>query len=209
MWICESRVVPLTLRLRLLLPVLVVAMFVTLGPARPATAACECTKLTVPEALTEATVAFVGELQSVQPVDTLTVMSFRVDGVYKGEVPTAFNVATFSNPDECGLGTSPTLGQWIVFAVQFPPTDGAFYASACSPSGLLEPGVPLPVELGTARPPSDAVQPATTSPPTTASPVVGAADTNDWVRPVAIAALAMAALGVISRILAGRRRLVV
>jgi len=201
--------VPLTSRLRFIVPVVLVAMMVTLGPARPAVAACDCTKLTVPEALTEATVAFVGELQSVQPVDTLTVMSFRVDAVYKGDVPTAFSVATFSNPDECGFGTSPQLGEWMVFAVQFPPTDGVFYASACSPSGPIQPGQAVPIELGAGRPPSDAVPSATTSPPTTLSPIVGAADTNDWIRPVAMAAIAMAALGLVARILAGRRRLVV
>lgn len=191
------------------MPLLFVVAVVTLGPARPASAACDCTKLTVPEALTEATVVFAGELQSVAPVDTLTVMSFRVDGVYKGEVPTSFNVATFSNVDECGFGAAPPLGQWLVFAVQFPPGDGAYYASACTPSGLLEPGQPLPAELGAARPPSDAAPTATTSPPTTLSPIVGAAETNEWIRPVTIAVIAMAAVGVVSRLLAGRRRVVV
>ena len=51
-------------------------------------------------------------------------MGFQVDGVYKGDTTTAFSVATFSNIDECGLGTAPPLGRWLVFAVQFPPDNG-------------------------------------------------------------------------------------
>jgi hypothetical protein len=184
------------------------ALVVTVGPASPAAAVCDCTKLPVPAALAEATVVFTGDLQTVEAEGPLTVMGFQVDGVYKGDTTTAFSVATFSNIDECGLGTAPPPGRWLVFAVQFPPDNGVFYASACGPTGPLG-AEPLAAELGAARPPTDAAPVATTSPPTIAAPVVEPADDSGWQRPVLLAAAAMAVVGLVSRLLAGRRRVVV
>ena len=199
---------PAFARVRILVPMLFAALVVTVGPASPAAAACECTKLPVPAALAEATVVFTGELQTVESAPPLTVMGFQVDGVYKGDTTTAFSVATFSNVDECGLGTAPPLGRWLVFAVQFPPDTGVFYASACGPTGLLG-DQPLAPELGVARLPVDATPVTTTSPPTTLLTVVEPADDSGWQRPVVLAAAAMVVLGLVSRILAGRRRVVV
>lgn len=185
------------------------ALVVTFGPARPAAAVCDCTKLAVPAALTEATVVFTGELLSVEGAPPLTIMGFQVDGVYKGDVPTSFRVATFSNVDECGFGTAPPLGRWVVFAVQFPPENGVFYTSACGPTGLVAADQPLTPELGAARPPADAVPATTIPPPTTVAAVIDAPGDSDWKRPVLLAAAAMVALGLVSRVLAGRRRVVV
>lgn len=199
---------PAIARVRILVPMLFAALVVTVGPAPPATAACECTKLPVPAALAEATVVFTGELQTVESAPPLTVMGFQVDGVYKGDTTTAFSVATFSNIDECGLGTAPPLGRWLVFAVQFPPDNGVFYASACGPTGPLG-DQPLAPELGAARLPVDATPVTTTSPPTTLAPVVEPAEDSGWQRPVLLAVAAMVGLGLVSRILAGRRRVVV
>ena len=206
--VCQSRVVPAFALGRILVPMVFATLMVTVGPASPATAACECTKLPVPAALAEATVVFTGELQTVESAPPLTVMGFQVDGVYKGDTPTAFSVATFSNIDECGLGTAPPLGRWLVFAVQFPPDNGVFYASACGPTGLLGDQPPA-AELGVARLPVDATPVTTTSPPTTLAPVVEAPTDSGWQRPVALAAAAMVVVGLVSRILAGRRRVVV
>ena len=199
---------PAFARVRILVPMLFAALVVTVGPASPAAAVCDCTKLPVPAALAEATVVFTGDLQTVESEGPLTVMGFQVDGVYKGDTTTAFSVATFSNIDECGLGTAPPPGRWLVFAVQFPPENGVFYASACGPTGPLG-AEPLAAELGAARPPTDAAPVATTSPPTIAAPVVEPADDSGWQRPVLLAAAAMAVVGLVSRLLAGRRRVVV
>ncbi|MET0910308.1 MAG: hypothetical protein ABWZ99_12625 [Ilumatobacteraceae bacterium] len=199
---------PALTRVRILVPMLFAALLVSVGPASPAAAVCDCTKLPVPAALAEATVVFTGDLQTVESEGPLTVMGFQVDAVYKGDIATSFSVATFSNIDECGLGTAPPLGRWLVFAVQFPPENGVFYASACGPTGLLG-AEPLAPELGAARLPVDATPVTTTSPPTTAAPVVGPPQDSGWKRPVLLAAAAMAGLGLVSRLLAGRRRVVV
>ena len=193
----------------MLLPVIVVALFVTMGPARPAHAVCECTTPAVATALNDSTVVFTGELQTVEDATPLVIMGFEVDGVYKGDIPTAFRVATFSNIDECGLGTAPPLGRWVVFATQFPADVGPFYTSACTPTALLPADQVVPAELGAARPPIDAAPVATTSPPTTAAPVAAVPTETDWKRPVMVAAGLMIALGLVARLLAGRRKLVV
>ena len=195
-------------RVRLLVPVLFVALAVTLGPATPAHAVCECTTPAVATALNDSTVVFTGELQTVEAATPLVIMGFEVDGVYKGDIPTAFRVATFSNIDECGLGTAPPLGRWVVFATQFPADGGPFYTSACTPTALITADQALAPELGAARPPIDSAPVATTSPPTTQVLAPAVPTETDWKRPVMVAAGLMIALGLVARLLAGRRRLV-
>ena len=179
---------------------------VVAGPAGPAHAACSCVASSVAQGIAEHQVVFTGELLAVLPGEVLTGLDFKVDVIYKGQVTYLQSVATLANPDDCGL-LNPVLGKWMIFANQFPDETGPLVVSACSPSAPLIAGNDLAPELVNGRVPADRPGPPPTSEPVVIS--INGELPPDW-RPAAVASsVALLALGLIARVLAGRRRRVV
>ena len=149
---------------------------------------------------------FTGELIAVTPGEVLTGLDFKVDVIYKGEVTYLQSVATLANPDDCGL-VDPVLGKWMIFANQFPDETGPLVVGACSPSAPLVAGDDLAPELVNGRIPADKPGPPPTSEPVVIS--INGELPPDW-RPAAVtSSVALLALGLVARVLAGRRRRIV
>jgi hypothetical protein len=181
--------------------------FVTLISApRPAVAACSCEQESVAQGLYFHEVVFTGELIGSQPGDPLIVLDFKVDLIYKGEVAYLQKLATWVKPDDCGL-LEPALGKWLIVADRFPSVTGPLIVTACSASTPLIAGDPLPAELANGRYPAD--RPDVAPPASIVMPDLRIVGPRNYTTPALYAGGALGALGLLSRLLMGRRRVVV
>lgn len=185
--------------------IVALAVAVVIGPARPASAACTCQAASVAQGFVDSQVIFTGELVEVIPGETLDTLRFNVDLVYKGDVSYDMPVATLSSSDDCGLD-NPPLGKWMIFASQFPDATGPLIVNTCGPSAPLVAGEDLAPEFVNGVPPPDTPIPPSTS----AAPPVSIAGElpSDWRPPAIASGFALVVLGLVSRLLAGRRRTV-
>jgi hypothetical protein len=197
-------------RTALFLAAIITTLAVVAGPASPARAACSCAATTPQQGMADAGLVFVGSLASVSaPVDGQVTLHFDVRLVYKGEVAATVDVATFASAEDCGLGDSPRRGDWLVFAYTFAGTTGLPLLSTCSPSVPLVAGEDLPLQLGEGRAPPGAVQEAA---PVVTTPIIltgTVPDPAETLRTLGGVVALFVVVGVVARLLAGRRRLVV
>lgn len=206
-----------------LLTAVVIAMICSLWPAgRPTVAAgtCSCVAATDTPALNAADAVFAGTLSSftITPlpngVNEPATYSFRVDAVYKGTVPSAAVVFSFADPGSCGLVSMETGIRYLVFATLvradvFHPTGapvGTMMATTCDGTQPLAADAAPPAFLSSAAPPVTAAP--GNSLPAVALQLPPQPDTT-WKNSLAIVVGAIVALGIIARLLSGRRREIV
>jgi hypothetical protein len=193
-----------------LLAVVFVVTLLHAVPAHGALTTCDCSAGV--SGLAEATVVFTGELVGVTQEAPVAVLEFAVDTVFKGDVSASYRVASSLDIAACGLGPAPPAGRWLVYGTEFPPGSGAIFTNACSGTSLLAADEVLPEALGAGRPPPGAPPP--TVPVTigfsasTAPASVTEAD-RGISRPIILTIVGLALIGVVARVLAGRRNAVV
>jgi hypothetical protein len=192
-----------------LISICLIAMFSVLGPAPAARAACDCGTANIADSLASQQVAFVGELTTSELVDPLAVYTFTISGIYKGEATLETKVGTLLSVDDCGIGPDALPGRWIVFASRFPDETGPLLMNRCTATGPLPTDQPIPVELGEAVLPPELVQAPEAAPPAVAPPRIVWKGLPDWRPPVVKASIVFIGLGLLARILAGRRRSIV
>jgi hypothetical protein len=186
-----------------------IAIFSVLGPAPPARAACDCGAATIADSLGSQQVAFIGELTTSEIVDPLAVYTFTVSGIYKGEATLETKVGTLLSTDDCGIGPDALPGRWLVFASRFPDETGPLLMNRCTATGPLPLDQPIPAELGEAQLPPELVQAAEAPVVTVPPPRIVWKGLPDWRPPVIKVSIVFVALGLLARLLAGRRRSIV
>lgn len=173
-------------------------------------AVCTCSATTVEQGMDDSAIVFLGSLMEVSPpVDELVTLSFEVRLVYQGDVGATTELVTFATTDQCGVGDTARRGEWLVFGYAIPGGEGLPLLSTCSPSTPISSTTVLPVELGEGRPPpgADSLTPPVV---TTALTYRGAlTDPRETATSIGTAAALVAAVGVVARLLAGRRRAIV
>ena len=208
--------------LRLLTAVLI-AMVCSLWPAgHPTVAAgtCACVAATNAPALAAADAVFAGTLSSftITPlangVNEPATYTFTVDAVYKGIVSSSAVVFSFADPGSCGLVSMETGIRYLVFATlvradTFHPTGapvGTMMATTCDGTQVFAAQAAPPAFLSTGAPP------VTASPGNSLAPVAlqlpPQPDTT-WKRSLALVVGAIVAIGIVARVLSGRRSEVV
>jgi hypothetical protein len=193
---------------------LFLALLIVLGgtlvlPA-PARAVCTCTATTPEQGMRDSAIVFLGSLVEISPpTDELVTLSFDVRLVYKGELGLTTELVTFAAADQCGVGDTARRGEWLVFGYEIPGGDGQPLLSTCSPSAQIASNTVLPVELGEGRAPpgAESLTPAVV---TTVLTYRGAVtDPQETATALTSAVALLIVVGVVARLLAGRRRLVV
>ena len=197
------------------LVVAVVALFsIIVGRAPAAHAVCSCTATTAEQGMSDSAVVFLGSLTDITPSvtdPTLVDLTFDVQLVYKGDVAAQATLTTFASPEDCGIGTTARRGDWLIFGYAIPGGDQSRpLVSTCSPSALVTTNSKLPIEIGEGRAPPG----AKTDAPVATAPeypiLVGeVTDPRDTFQTIAQGAALLVVVGVVARLLAGRRRAVV
>ena len=191
--------------------------------AQQQAANCTCAKAPDASTYSVADVIFSGELatanvpQSAPTGFEAAIYKFKVDRVFKGTVAAAATVYSLAAANSCGFTGMTLGGDYVIFATviqhdnRYRPTgtpDGGLYADACSGSLTLATLTGPPTYLGVGLRPVG-VGPATdsrTKAQQRAAEILK--DDNKWTEPVITAALALAGVGLVARLLAGRRRTV-
>lgn len=198
-------------RFRIALVLAAAALAVVAGPARPARAACSCSATNPERGMIDASIVFYGSLTDISaPVDGLVTMTFDIRLVYKGDTGATTTVRTFASAEDCGFGTNARRGDWLVFGYSIPPGDDDPLLTTCSPSMPVSANTVLPVELGQGRAPPGAAEITPLVPVSTLPTWFGSVtDPRDTVRAIVAAAGLVVVIGIVARLLAGRRRIVV
>ncbi len=193
---------------------LLVAVLVVLGVAvflpAPAHAVCTCTATTPEQGIRDSAIVFLGSLTDISPpANDLVTLSFDVRLVYKGDLELTTEVVTFATADQCGVGDTARRGEWLVYGYEIPGGDGRPLLSTCSPSTAIASNTVLPVEIGEGKAPpgADSLTPAAV---TTVLTFRGAVtDQRETATTIGAAIAVVVVVGVVARLLAGRRRLVI
>src|SRR4051794_32792508 len=214
-------------RLVAIVAVLLLGMAAGVTPSATAeqqAANCTCAKAPDASTYSIADVIFSGQLatanvpQSAPTGFEAAVYKFKVERVFKGTVTAAATVFSLAAANSCGLTGMTLGGDYVIFATviehdnPYRPLgtpDGGLYAGACQGSLTLSTLTGPPTYLGVGLRPKGAGAVADSA---HAKAQQRAAQIlkhdNKWTQSVITAALALAAVGLVARLLAGRRRTV-
>jgi hypothetical protein len=160
----------------------------------------------------DASIVFLGSLTEISPpLAGFVTFGFDVRLVYKGDVGATAQVSTFSTAENCGFGDTARRGEWLVFGFTFPGDESTPpLLSTCSPSGPLATDTALPIELGEGRTPPGAEEYVPVLSGRQADAYYGSVtDPRDTARAIVGAVAVVVGVGIVARLLAGRRRFVV
>ncbi len=182
---------------------------------------CTCAKAPDASTYSVADVIFSGQLatanvpQSAPTGFEAATYKFKVDRVFKGTVKAAATVYSLAAANSCGFTGMSLGGDYVIFATviehdnPYRPhgaADGSLYADSCSGSLTLGTLTGPPTYLGVGLRPPGAASGSRSQAQERAAQILE--HDNSWTEPVILAALALAGVGLVARLLAGKRRTV-